>query len=55
MTQRGRPHMGIVADLGVHRRTVTRWLNAYYADGLGGLQPPPFNTKCRRLKVNPIV
>src|SRR5215472_5951539 len=39
MAQRGRPRQDIAADLGVHRRTVTRWLNAYCAAGLDGLQP----------------
>jgi transposase len=39
MAQRGRPHQDIAADLGIHRKTVTRWLNAFCADGLGGLQP----------------
>jgi transposase len=39
MAHRGRPRPDIAADLGVHRKTVTRWLNAYCAGGLGGLQP----------------
>ena len=39
MAHRGRARQDIAADLGVHRKTVTRWLNAYCADGLGGLQP----------------
>src|SRR5438094_959539 len=39
MAQRGRARQDIAADLGVHRKTVTRWLNAYCADGLNGLQP----------------
>jgi transposase len=39
LAHRGRPRQDIAADLGVHRKTVTRWLNAYCADGLGGLQP----------------
>jgi transposase len=39
MAHRGRPRPDIAADLGVHRKTVTRWLNAYCADGLPGLQP----------------
>jgi transposase len=39
MAHRGRARHDIAADLGIHRRTVTRWLNAYCADGLGGLQP----------------
>jgi transposase len=39
MAHRGRARQDIATDLGVHRRTVTRWLNAYCADGLGGLRP----------------
>lgn len=39
MAHRGRPRQDIAADLGVHRRTVTRWVNAYCADGLAGLRP----------------
>lgn len=39
MAHRGRPHQDIAADLGVTPRTVQRWLNAYLADGLGGLRP----------------
>jgi transposase len=39
MAHRGRAHQDIAADLGVHRKTVTRWLNAYCDGGLGGLQP----------------
>src|SRR3954465_10973081 len=39
MAHRGRPRQDIVADLGVHRKTVTRWLNAYCAGGLDGLRP----------------
>ena len=39
MAHRGRARQDIAADLGVHRKTVTRWLNAYCADGLNGLQP----------------
>ncbi len=39
MAHRGRPRQDIAADLGVHRKTVTRWLNAYGADGLDGLRP----------------
>ena len=39
MAHRGRPRQDIAADLGVHRKTVTRWLNAYCAGGLDGLQP----------------
>jgi transposase len=39
MAHRGRPRQDIATDLGVHRRTVSRWLNAYCAGGLDGLQP----------------
>lgn len=39
MAHRGRARQDIADDLGVHRRTVTRWINAYCADGLDGLLP----------------
>jgi transposase len=39
MAHRGRPRQDIAADLGVHRKTVTRWVNAYCSDGLDGLRP----------------
>jgi transposase len=39
MAHRGRVRQDIATDLGVHRKTVTRWLNAYCADGLDGLRP----------------
>jgi transposase len=39
LAHRGRPRQDIAADLSVHRKTVSRWLNAYCADGLDGLQP----------------
>jgi transposase len=39
MAQRGRPRQDIAADLGIHRRSVTRWLNAYCDGGLDALQP----------------
>jgi transposase len=39
MAHRGRPRQDIAEDLGVHRRTVTRWLNAYCDGGLDGLRP----------------
>ncbi len=39
MAHRGRARQDIAADLGVHRKTVTRWLNAYCAAGLDGLRP----------------
>src|SRR5215471_3106617 len=39
MTHRGRARQDIAADLAVHRKTVTRWLNAYCDGGVDGLQP----------------
>ncbi len=39
MAHRGRPRRDIAADLGVHRKTVTRWVNAYRTDGIDGLRP----------------
>jgi transposase len=39
MAHRGRPHAQIAADLGISRRTVPRWLNAYLDRGLDGLAP----------------
>jgi transposase len=39
MAHRGRPRQDSAADLGVHRKTVTRWLNAYGSSGLDGLPP----------------
>jgi transposase len=39
MAHRGRPHGQIAADLGISRRTVPRWLNAYLDRGLAGLTP----------------
>jgi transposase len=39
MAHRGRARQDIAQDLGVHRRSVTRWLNAYDAGGLDGLRP----------------
>jgi transposase len=43
MAHRGRARQAIADDLGVDRRTVTRWLNAYCATGVDGLRPrtPP--------------
>jgi transposase len=38
MAARGRPHVQIAEDLGVHVRTVQRWLNAYQRQGLAGLR-----------------
>jgi transposase len=39
MAHRGRARQDIAEDRGVHRKTVSRWLNAYCAGGLDGLQP----------------
>ena len=39
MAHRGRPHGQIAADLGISRRTVPRWLNAYLETGLDRLTP----------------
>src|SRR3954447_22178103 len=39
MAHRGRARQDIAADLGVHRKTVTRWLNAYCDGGLAALLP----------------
>jgi transposase len=39
MAHRGRPRQDIATDLGVHRKTVSRWLNAYCGGGLDALQP----------------
>jgi transposase len=39
LADRGRARQDIAADLGVHRKTVTRWLNAYCDGGLPALQP----------------
>jgi transposase len=39
MAHRGRPHQAIAEDLGINRRGVQRWLNAYLEHGLDGLQP----------------
>src|SRR6516165_2951987 len=39
MAHRGRPRAQIAADLGISRRTVPRWLNAYVDCGLPGLTP----------------
>ncbi len=39
LAHKGRPYQDIAADLGVHRRTVTRWVSAYCDGGLDGLRP----------------
>ena len=36
---RGRARQDIATDLGVHRKTVTRWINAYCDGGLDALRP----------------
>jgi len=46
MAQRGRARQDIAQDLGIHRRSVTRWLNAYCDGGLDALRP-------RKAKGNP--
>jgi transposase len=39
LAQRSRPRQDIATDLGIHRLSVTRWLNAYCERGLDGLLP----------------
>ncbi len=39
MAQRGRQRQDIASDLGINRRSVSRWLNAYLERGLAGLVP----------------
>ena len=39
MAHRGRPRQDIATDLGVHRKTVSRWLNAYCDGGRDALRP----------------
>ena len=39
MAHRGRPRQDIARDLGIHRISVTRWLNAYCERGVDGLRP----------------
>jgi transposase len=38
MAHRGRARQNIAEDLGVNRTTVTRWINAYCAEGVEGLR-----------------
>jgi transposase len=52
MAHRGRPRQDIAADLGVHRKTVSRWLNAYCAAGLDGLQPKKAKGKPSKLSAS---
>ena len=48
MAHRGRARQDIATDLGVHRKTVTRWVNAYCSDGLDGLRPKKaMGTPCK--------
>jgi len=46
MAHRGRARQDIATDLGIHRRSVTRWLNAFCDGGAGALRP-------RKAKGNP--
>ena len=39
MAHRGRARQDIAQDLGIHRRSVSRWLNAYCEGGADGLRP----------------
>src|SRR5262249_61293539 len=39
LAHKGRPRQQIAADLAIHRRSVTRWLNAYCDGGLQALAP----------------
>jgi transposase len=39
LAHKGRKHQDIAADLGISRRSVQRWLNAYCERGLAGLAP----------------
>src|SRR5262245_38702439 len=39
LAHRGRTRQDIAADLGVHRKTVTRWRNAYCEGGRAALRP----------------
>lgn len=49
MAHRGRPRQDIATDLRVHRKTVTRWLNAYCDQGLDGLTPKKAKGKPSKL------
>jgi transposase len=39
LAHKGRPRQQIASDLAIHRRSVTRWLNAYCDGGLDALLP----------------
>src|SRR5437763_1117987 len=49
MAHRGRPRQDIATDLGVHRKTVSRWLNAYCDAGLDALRPKKAKGKPSKL------
>ena len=49
MAHRGRARQDIATDLRVHRKTVTRWLNAYCDGGLDGLRPKKATGKPSKL------
>ena len=49
MAHRGRPRQDIATDLGVHRKTVSRWLNAYCDAGLEALRPKKAKGKPSKL------
>ena len=49
MAHRGRARQDIATDLRVHRKTVTRWLNAYGDQGLDGLKPKKAKGKPSKL------
>ena len=49
MAHRGRPRQDIATDLRAHRKTVTRWLNAYCDHGLDGLRPKKAKGKPSKL------
>ena len=49
MAHRGRPRQDIADDLGVHRKTVTRWINAYCEAGIDGLRPRKAKGKAGRI------
>ena len=50
---RGRARQDIAADLGVHRKTVTRWINAYCDAGIDGLRPRKAKGKAGKDKGDP--
>ena len=49
MAHRGRARQDIATDLGVHRKTVTRWINAYCDAGIDGLRPRKAKGKAGRI------